>query len=769
MARITVDFPFTQIKDPNTGRNLGLGKAYFGVIDGNPFTNPADRVNVYAVQPDGSELLVSQPIQVSAAGIAVVSGTPVQLRIDDEYSLVVVDYQDAQVYYAARVATWEADTDARIDALEAYVNADKVYETVAAMKAATNASGALVRCKRYGPTTPVLSSLVYLSRGVGWPVTADNYINHSDAGGNFLELLADEIGPEMAGAMGDGVTVDKTPVQKAADFCATNKRNLVINSGFTFGLNDYIFVKNGTKGVIGKGGILKYIGPNYCGVMLWGKTNGAAENVSRCQIRNLIIDCNNIPGTGIFMNNASDCIVTGNIIYTVTNGYAILSRCWINGGSDALRNIITNNLCILYQPTGSSAVDPAGTLVPGGIALDSQIDYSPYPDAPSFWKANHYDKGAAYVNAYSLVENNVVLGAYYGIQLDSTRYTVVKGNQTTRNVRGISVQHSCRANQVSANVIVDNISAGIHVAYEGVYNNITGNTIYSSRATEQAQLNCYVGCVGNKFSENNITLVGLSNPGWHMYCGVNSSQNEFSGNTMRGPCRKAFISVESAWNNAVTNVASYGSGEGPEINGFASTSTSNNIISDNKLFPTTANPAIFLSQVSDGSGNYLLERTVVQNNQIMSNTPNYQLELFEMFSGGISFTKLKDNSFDTDADQTKFVLPRGQLSFREYTGNTYINTGNFNLPANGTTPNGAIGSVIAHTDTVATSVTTYTNCNDNYDLTVRLSLNTTLVHSTGSMRLKGAVNVVGSAVGGSNAFIRLRQLGGVWFEQYRNF
>lgn len=766
MARITVDFPFTQIKDPNTGRNLGLGKAYFGVIDGNPFTNPADRVNVYAVQPDGSELLVSQPIQVSAAGIAVVSGTPVQLRIDDEYSLVVVDYQDAQVYYAARVATWEAGTDARIDALEAYVNADKVYETVAAMKAATNASGALVRCKRYGPTTPVLSSLVYLSRGVGWPVTADNYINHSDAGGNFLELLADEIGPEMAGAMGDGVTVDKTPVQKAADFCATNKRNLVINSGFTFGLNDYIFVKNGCKGVIGKGGTLKYIGPNYCGVMLWGKTNGAAENVSRCQIRNLIIDCNNIPGTGIFMNNASDCIVDGNMIFGVTNGYGVLSRCWINGLSDALRNKISNNLITLYEPT--SASDPLGQLV-FGIALDSQIDYTPYPDAPSFWKANKFDKGATYVNAYSTVENNTVLGGYYGLQFDSVRYSNLEGNQTTRNVRGISAQHGCRSNTIAGNTIVDNTSGGIHLAYESVYNVVEANTIYSSRANQQALLNCYVGCVGNKFTGNQVIMVGASNPNWHIYCGLNNSQNEFSNNTLRGPCQKAYMMIESGWNNAVTNPASYGFGEGPDVNDFASSSTSNNIFAENKLYPTSAKPAIILSQVSDGSGNYLLERNVIQNNQIMSNTPNYQLELFEMFSGGISFTKLKDNSFDTDADQTKFVLPRGQLSFREYTGNTYINTGNFNLPANGTTPNGAIGSVIAHTDTVATSVTTYTNCNDNYDLTVRLSLNTTLVHSTGSMRLKGAANVVGAAVGGSDAFIRLRQLGGVWFEQYRNF
>lgn len=766
MARITVDFPFTHITDPNTGRNLGLGKAYFGVIDGDPFNNPADRVNVYAVQPDGSELLVSQPIQVSAAGIAVVGGTPVQLRTDNEYSLAVADYSNTQVYYAARVASWEADTDTRLDALEAYSSADRIYATVAAMKAAANPAGSLVRCKQYGPTTPALSTLIYLSRGTGWPTAADGYINHLDAGGNFLELLADEIGPEMAGATGDGVTIDKTPIQKAADFCALNEKVLAINSGFNFGLNGYILVKNGCKGVIGRGGQLTYIGPLYSGVMLVGKHNGEAENVSKCQVKNLIINCNGIPGTGIFMNNSSDCIIEGNQIYGVVDGYGILNRCWIDGLSDSVRNKISNNLVTLYEPT--SASDPAGQAV-FGIALDSQIDYSPYTDAPSFWKANKYDKGAVYVNAYSDISNNTVLGGYYGLQFDSVRYSSISGNQTTRNVRGISAQHSCRGNTIVGNTVVDNTSGGIHLAYVAVYNLVEGNTIYSSRANQQALLNCYVGCVGNKFTGNQVIMTGASNPNWHIYCGLNNSENEFSNNTLRGPCQKAYMMIESGWNNAVTNPASYGFGEGPEVNDFASSATSNNIFAENKVYPTSAKPAIILSQVSDGAGNYLLERNVIQNNQIMSNVPNYQLELFEMFAGGISFTKLKDNSFDTDADQTKFLLPRGQLSFREYTGNTYLNTGNFNLPANGTTPSGAIGSVIAHTDTVATSVTTYTNCNDNYDLTVRLSLNTTIVHDNAKIRLKGAVNVVGSSAGGANAFIRLRSLGGVWFEQYRNF
>lgn len=764
MTRITVQSPFTHLVDPTTGRNLGLGNAYFGSIDSSPATNPTSRINVYAVQPDGSELLISQPITMSAAGLFIRNGSPVQLRVDGEYALQVMNFQGVQSYYAARVGSWEQSVDTRLDAIE--TAADKYYDTVAQMKAGNNPAGKRITCNKFQPTGPLVANLSYLSRGQGWPVTADQYVNHSDSNGNFLELISDELAPEQCGAVGNGIAIDQVPIQKCVDFAVANRKAVVFNAGFVYGLNGYILVNNGIKGLYGKGGTLKYIGPLFSGIMLQGIVDGKAANVSRCTISGLIVDCNNQPGSPVFMKNASECIVTNNQFYGVRNGYGVLSRCYIAGGGDAMRNQITNNIITLTEPTDAS--DPAGQLV-YGIALDSEINYAPFPDAPSYWKANKADKAATFVNAYSNVANNVILGGYYGLQLDSARFCNVEGNQTTRNVRGVSVQHGCVANTISGNNVIDNTSGGIHIAYASNANIVEGNTIYSTRANQQALLNCYVGCFGNKFSNNQVTIAGTANPNWHIYVGVNCSQNEFSENTLRGAAQKAYIAVESAWLNTVTNQASYGFGEGPEVNNFASTSTADNVISNNKVYPTSAKPAIFLSQVTDGAGSYALTRTVVHGNIIMNNTPSRQLELFEMTTGAISFTRLKDNGFDTDADQARFVLPNGQASFREYTGNTYLNTGNFNLPANGSTPNAAIGNVIAHTDTVATNVTTYTGCNDNYDVTVRLSLNTTLVHSTGSMRLRGNANVVGSAVGGANAFIRLRQLGGVWFEQWRNF
>lgn len=107
MEKITVQFPFVHVLNPSTGRNLGLGFAYFGVIDGDPYNNPADRVPVYAQQPDGANLLISQPVLLNAAGLFVYNGSPAQILVDDEYSLDVRTSANVQAYYAPRVATFE--------------------------------------------------------------------------------------------------------------------------------------------------------------------------------------------------------------------------------------------------------------------------------------------------------------------------------------------------------------------------------------------------------------------------------------------------------------------------------------------------------------------------------------------------------------------------------------------------------------------------------------------------------------------------------------
>lgn len=105
MEKITVQFPFVHVINPTTGRNLGLGFAYFGTIDGDPYNNPADRIPIYVRQPDGAAVLISQPVVLNAAGIFTYNGVPAQILVDTQYSLDVRTSTNVQAYYSPRVTT----------------------------------------------------------------------------------------------------------------------------------------------------------------------------------------------------------------------------------------------------------------------------------------------------------------------------------------------------------------------------------------------------------------------------------------------------------------------------------------------------------------------------------------------------------------------------------------------------------------------------------------------------------------------------------------
>lgn len=650
--------------------------------------------------------------------------------------------------------TW-AELDGNFTALRAA--ATQTYDTVAEMKLGTHAAGQIVRCRRHGATGPIIGSLYYISKGAGWPVTADGYVDHADAGGNYLELLSSSISPEQAGAVCDGIANDLSSCQRAANYCAANKKSLVFNSPFTYGINGYILVKNGTPSVRGLGGKIKYIGgASYSGVMLAGRNNGQSANVKYCTVENLHIDCNLQNGTGIFCENISFCKIKNNTILNVANGYGILSRAFDAGLEDAIRNEITGNNITL--------IDTDSDLV-YGIELSSPF---PYADPVANWKSNFADVQTTYINAFSTVSNNIVYGGYYGLSFNWSRYCIVSGNQTTRNVRGMSVQHLCIGNKLSGNEIIDCLSSGITLGYNSNYNTVSTNKVYSSRSTQQALLNCYVGCDGNTFSNNDLYCSAGAGPQWYMYCAINSNQNVFEDNTIKGPCQKAYMAIESAWNNAVTNPAHYAYGLGTDVNGFANAASAGNALIGNKVFGSSAIPAIFLAQIADASAR-ALQRTIVKGNIIYSGIHNYQLELYEQNSGQLQNGNLSDNDFYFSLSSSNFVLPRGRLHFAIYKGNSWLNDTTFIDPPtnNDGFPSVGLRSRISLSGyTILTDVQDFINGVEGQDIVIKLGVNAKLKHNAASLRLKGGVDVTAAD---SNAIIGFTRNAGIWFETSRNF
>ena len=569
--------------------------------------------------------------------------------------------------------------------------------------------------------------------------------------------LRDVVSVKDFGAVGDGVADDTVAIQNAANYARTIGGTLVFPPGYTFGIQGLIYIRNGVRGVLGLGGKIKFLsGPLMSGVCLVGREGGESSNVSGCRVDGLYFECGSFWGVPIYGQNINNCTITNNVILDVGIGHGILIRSFVNGLADSFNNIIAHNTI-----TGDTGSNPPHQ----SIVIDSPINIAPYSGADTYWKATFTTADATYKGINNVVIGNRVIGGYYGISLSAARFNTVVGNMLSFNVRNISVQNNCISNNISNNVLQDSISSAVHLAYGSSFNTISGNQIYSTRAYGQGMLQAYVGSTANKFVGNQVVAAGLATPNWHIYCGVHSSLNEFTNNTLRGAAAKAYIAVESAWDNTVTNPASYGYGETAVVNGFANAGMSQVSLKENTIFPASAVPAIFMAQISDGAGNYTLDQCVVQGNTVIDNTPSKQFELLEENSGNLNSIVLKGNSFATSSTASKFTLPRGRAHFSDSSGNTIVNTATIALTPGDTTPSVGLGAFFEHQDASPTNVTYYDDGTDNQEITVRLTVNTTIVHNNSFIRLKGNVN----ATGDSNKFIAFRRLSGIWFEIWRNF
>jgi hypothetical protein len=97
-------FPYDYIPDKDVGRPLFNAELYFGVPDLDPEI-PANQIDVYGKQEDGSQVLLPQPIETGAGGVPLYNGSPIELLVDElTYSFKALSRTGAQVYYAENVA-----------------------------------------------------------------------------------------------------------------------------------------------------------------------------------------------------------------------------------------------------------------------------------------------------------------------------------------------------------------------------------------------------------------------------------------------------------------------------------------------------------------------------------------------------------------------------------------------------------------------------------------------------------------------------------------
>lgn len=93
-----VDFPIEYFPDPTKGRPVFNGDIYVGLPDLDPKI-VINQIQLSIVEEDGPVVPVAQPIKTNAGGTPTFNGFPVQLSVEEAYSLRVDNNQGSQVYY----------------------------------------------------------------------------------------------------------------------------------------------------------------------------------------------------------------------------------------------------------------------------------------------------------------------------------------------------------------------------------------------------------------------------------------------------------------------------------------------------------------------------------------------------------------------------------------------------------------------------------------------------------------------------------------------
>ena len=574
------------------------------------------------------------------------------------------------------------------------------------------------------------------------------------------------------GAVGDGSTDDTAAINAALAAAKTINAAVGFSPG-TYAVAGVINVDSGVRGMLGFGGKIKFTTGSAM-ILLRGKQSGQASNVFDFTMSDLYIDANNQAITGsafavVIGENVQRCSFYNNVIENVNwlaGKGGIYLRSYLAGTAFTIYNRIIGNVI-----TGDTIAVTPQAVTSMCVAIDvlnSELNIAPYADPTAYWKATFTAAGATYYGQWNVIADNVLHGGVYGVGLAAAQYTTVTGNVIRNVVRGVSSQHVSLYNNISNNVILQNISTGISFAYGSSYNVISSNDIQSTVCNGESVLESYVGSKDNAFNNNVARLSGVA-PKFYAYCAIQSDNCSFVSNKFVGETSCASIGVESAWNNATTNPASYAYNNGSVVNGFAGYGMSNVRIESNRISNLAAIPAIFTYQVSDGAGNYPLTRCSIISNVVLDANPNYQLEMAEWTAGESNNHVLMNNSFYPTEDGPGYYLwARGRAMFAFVSGNTPVN---FPVSVAGyadgtTTPNVAYNDYVnLATYTTPTTVTNFTGGQQGQVINVRLNTVVT-IQSNANVYLKNGVNLTGSS---SLDFVTLLNINGtLWAEVNRS-
>lgn len=136
-ANVVVSMPSQLFTMARSFKAVANGKIYIGQIDTDP-TNPANQIQVYVENEDGSHVSVSQPIVINSAGYPVYNGQIAKFVTVQGHSMAVYDAYGAQQFYFPNVLKYDPDQlSERLSSDDgaSYISYKKPYADAATRKA----------------------------------------------------------------------------------------------------------------------------------------------------------------------------------------------------------------------------------------------------------------------------------------------------------------------------------------------------------------------------------------------------------------------------------------------------------------------------------------------------------------------------------------------------------------------------------------------------------------------------------------------------------
>lgn len=251
----TLDFPIQYIPNPDRFATIGLGELYIGVVDGDPAFEPADRIQVYIARQNDTDLAIPQPIELSAGGVPVYLGSPVTLKINQSFSVAVLDKNGAQVYYSPKtgeVIDLVSDLEDQIDDIQAAVDAitdDSMltFDSVADAALSSPIVGNVYYLESYILGLGVGGGHLIAKAGAITPDNVDTFA--SSLPGIYLERInIAKPSPADAGVQSDGVVDDSVPLERWATLATIGRIDTATKASTTTvrEVIDNIFVGDGS-------------------------------------------------------------------------------------------------------------------------------------------------------------------------------------------------------------------------------------------------------------------------------------------------------------------------------------------------------------------------------------------------------------------------------------------------------------------------------------------------------------------------------------------